>query len=129
MNQTQLDSFELCFAPDFPEYERELLLTTISTIAGVTLQQPPDKRFIVVDDYIVIVGAVGVTAKAATEVIKLIKEFNSIIKDKGIESKAKLQSSEKKSPERSEQEPLELNNATEKEIQEWLEQHPSDQEK
>jgi hypothetical protein len=117
MNQTQVDSFNLYFGHDFPEYERTLLLTTINKIAGINLQEPPDERFLGIDDYMVIVTAVGATAAAATQVIKLIKEFNSIIKEKGIESKAELQRSEQKS--------LALNDATEKEIQEWLVQHPT----
>lgn len=118
MNQDRIDSFELHFASDFPEYDRELLLTTMSQLKGVTLQKLSDEerktRFVGIDDYIVIVTAIGATAGAVTSIIELIKELNSIIKEKGLEPKAKLQ--------RSQQKTLDLNTATEEEIKKWLEQ-------
>lgn len=110
----KVSSFKISVSFAVPEYERGMLEATLKDVASV---HSPKTRAFGVDDYILVVTAIGATAATAKEVGELIEkivEWRRNIRKKRIEAKAELQSSSK--------EPLSLESATDQEIREWFNQ-------
>ena len=113
------DLLKLAISPSFPTYEREMLLAVLKNEATI---KTPEERVFSIDDYIVIVtavgatiGAIGTAAKATKEIGELIEkiiEWRKRLRKKAIEPEIKL--------ERSGQDSLDLRTATDEEIRRWL---------
>ncbi len=122
----QVTSFKLAISPSFPTYEREMLLAVLKDEATIQTpeEQTPEERVFSIDDYIVIVtavgatiGAIGTAAKATKEIGELIEkiiDWRKRLRKKTIEPEIKL--------ERSGQDSLDLRTATDEEIRRWLSQ-------
>lgn len=110
----KVNSFQISISSTVPAYERGMLEATIKDVASVQSQKT---RAFGIDDYVIIVAAIGGTAAAVKEMGELankILEWRRNLRRKSIQPEVELQSNSK--------EPLNIDSATDEEIREWFSQ-------
>ncbi len=106
-------SFSFRIASSLPAYERDLLIASIQNSADDV--QIPENRAIGIDDFIIIIAAIGATAEATSQILDLaekIIDWRKRLSQKGMQPEVEINRQHEKS--------LDLSKATDQEVENWF---------
>lgn len=106
----------IVISSQIPVDEIESLETSLSLLSSVNVQKS-SKRIVGADDILfvlAVIGGIDATSNLISKIVKVLKDWRRKVRDKGEEPKVRLEHPKRPF--------LDLNTATDEEIEEWLSQ-------